>query len=288
MKSVLRLLLAIPAAVAFAAGAGAASDAAGPHLRRKASSARRIVLAVGAAAMLAGLALLSAGLYTYLDTGPSRSSGQVLALGYSADPGGVYERPVVVAGTPTPSPSPTPAPSPSPTPAPADVPPPLRDRPFRMVIDSIGVDAGVFTYGLDENRVPQVPLNAWDVAWYDFSARPGTGGNAVFAGHVTWSGQAIFYSLDQLQRGDTVRLVGEDGAELVYTVSETFLVDPNDPAALSVMGATDADVMTIVTCGGTFFYTGDPVFRGDYTNRLIVRASLSSVNAVAPAVASGR
>lgn len=279
MKRVLRIPRGILAAIAFAGGAGAASDAAGPQLRRKASFARCAALAAGAAAILAGLALFSAGLYTYLDGGSPHVAGQVLALDYRGDLGGVYDMPVPAGPA-------QPAAMPSPEPA-AGVLPPLRDSPFRMVIDSIGVDAGVFTYALDENRVPQVPLNAADVAWYDFSARPGTGSNAVFAGHVTWSGEAVFYRLDQLQPGDTVRLIGEDGTELVYTVSETFLVDPNDPAELSVMGPIDADVMTIVTCGGSFFRTGDPVFGGDYTNRLVVRASLSSVTVTAPAAVSG-
>jgi LPXTG-site transpeptidase (sortase) family protein len=206
------------------------------------------------------------------------AEAESLTSRYQGDPGAIYDRPVT---TPTPSPVPTP----SPTPAPAG--PPLKDAPFRMVIDRIGVNAPVNPYGLDAARVPQVPLNAYEVAWYNFSAKPGTGSNAVFAGHVTWSGQAVFYLLDTLAPGDTVRLIGEDGTQLTYTISETYMVDPNDPASLSVMAPTPADVITIITCDGSFFYTGDPVFRGDYTNRRIVRGVLTSpsVNA-APASGS--
>ena len=188
---------------------------------------------------------------------------------YAGDPGAIYDRPVT---TPTPSPVPTP----SPTPAPAG--PPIRDDSFRMVIERIGVDAPVNAYGLDSQRVPQVPLNAYEVAWYTFSARPGTGGNAVFAGHVTWSGQAVFYSLNTLAPGDAVRLLGHDGTQLLYTVSESYLVDPDDPASLSVMGPAPTDMITIITCDGSFFYTGDPVFRGDYTNRRVVRATLTTTS----------
>lgn len=228
---------------------------------------------MGCLALLAGVALVSLGAYPYLR---SEHPGAPLTLVYRPDPGGVYDRPlgrVAVLGA-------TVTPAPPATAAPVDhLDPPLGEGPFRLVIDRIGVDADVFTYGLDENRVPQVPLNPWDVAWYDFSAKPGTGGNAVFAGHVTWNGRAVFFDLDKIAPGDTVRLIGRDGTQLAYTVTDVYLVDPNDRAALSVMGPAEKDVITIVTCGGTFFRTGDPVFGGDYTNRLIVRAAFSGLQA---------
>jgi len=54
-------------------------------------------------------------------------------------------------------------------------------------------------------------------------------------------------------------------------------MDPNDPNALQMMYPTpNQDVVTIVTCGGSFYQTGDPVFGGDYTNRIVVRAELVS------------
>lgn len=228
---------------------------------------------MGCLALLAGVALVSLGAYSYLR---SNHPGAPFTLVYRPDPGGVYDRPpgraAVLGATATPGP---PAAA-----TPLDpLEPPLGEGPFRLVIDRIGVDADVFTYGLDENRVPQVPLNPWDVAWYDFSAKPGTGGNAVFAGHVTWNGRAVFFDLDRLASGDIIRLIGRDGTQLAYIVTDVYLVDPNDKAALSVMGPAEEDVITIVTCGGTFFRTDDPVFGGDYTNRLIVRAALSGVQA---------
>ena len=55
-----------------------------------------------------------------------------------------------------------------------------------LVIPDAKVDATIVTMGIDENGVMQSPHNAYDVAWYDFSARPGFGGNAVFSGHVDY------------------------------------------------------------------------------------------------------
>jgi LPXTG-site transpeptidase (sortase) family protein len=157
-----------------------------------------------------------------------------------------------------------------------------------MVIDKLGVNAPVQTYGLDTNAVPEVPVgaNAADiVAWYNFSAQPGTGSNAVFAGHVTWFGPGVFYALTSLANGDQIKLVGQDGIELVYQVSDVFQVDANDRDSLSVMSATEDDVITIITCDGDFVDTNDPVFGGEYPYRLVVRAART--DAAVAAISSG-
>jgi LPXTG-site transpeptidase (sortase) family protein len=163
----------------------------------------------------------------------------------------------------------------SPTPVP---PPPLGDSGYNIVIDKLGVAAPVTMFGMDENLVPQVPYTATDVAWYNFSARPGTGGNAIFAGHVTWNGPAVFYDLDKLATGDQVKLHSADGTQVVYQVTDVFQVDPSDPDSRKVMWPTNEDVITIITCSGKFFNTSDPVLGGDYTHRLIVRGDLISVD----------
>ena len=228
-------------------------------------SRRSFFLVFAAAAVLAGVLLTALGLYRHFALEDQTHSVPSLASQHRTDQGGIYDLPF----------GPVLAPTPSPVELLAALPaaPPLPEASYRMIIDEIGVNAGVFTYGLDADRVPEVPLNGSDVAWYNFSANPGTGSNAVFAGHVTWGGEAVFYKLDDLQVGDTVRLRGDNGTELVYSVSDTFLVDPNDPSSLAVMSPTDNDVITLITCGGTFYYTGDPVFNGDYTHRRIVRAT---------------
>lgn len=254
---------------------------------RKLSWLRRFLLLGGAAGVIAGASLLSIGLYRSLSTAEDPVQAEAAVFKHLNDPGAVYDRPQPA--PPTPAPTATPAPSPTPAPVVAGAArPPLRESSYRLIIERIGVNSPVYTYGLDANRVPQVPYNAWDVAWYDFSAAPGTGGNAVFAGHVTWNGPAVFYNLDQLAPGDRIVLKGMDGTQLVYTVTSNFLVDPSDPDSLSVMAPTDSDVITLITCGGTFYYTGDPIFNGDYTHRRVVRAALESVNvASAPAAAGG-
>ena len=273
MNAIVKLPLYVLSAIAVAAGFRTPKRAVGEPVQ-PASRLRRLVAVLGLVGMLVGISLISLGMYDYLNPSEPAVPTQPAVLDYRFDPGGIYDRPPGVL-TPTPQLSPTPAAEPAPAPVVAPA-PPLRDQPYRLVIDKIGVNGAVFTYGLDANQVPEVPLNPWDVAWYDFSAQPGTGSNAVFAAHVTWQGPAIFYKLDQLGVGDEVQLIGDDGIELVYAITESFLVDPNDPSTLSVMRATEDDVVTLITCGGTFFYTGDPTFGGDYTDRRIVRAVLQT------------
>jgi LPXTG-site transpeptidase (sortase) family protein len=219
----------------------------------------------------------SAGMVSYELMRPAEAEAPVPvvidASRWHGDPGAVYDR---IPITPTPSPVPTPGPTP--------VPPAIDSSPYQLTIDSIGVNAPVVAKGVDANRVPVVPLNGWQVAWYTFSAQPGTGGNAVFAGHVTWGGRAVFYSLNKLAIGDTIRVSDNNGNSFVYTVNESFSVAETDPnAAAEVMGPTSSDIITLITCDGEFYYTGDPVFNGSYTARRIIRAVLTSSNLVSVA-----
>lgn len=154
--------------------------------------------------------------------------------------------------------------------------PPLGDQPFHVVIERIGVDAPVAAFGLEPDGMPQVPYQGDLVAWYTFSAAPATGENAVLAGHVTWNGDAVFKRLDELQEGDRIVLRGEQYGELIYRVSEVTLVEPTLEAAQEWMGKAGADVLTLITCGGTRFET-DTAAGADYTHRQIVRAELIAV-----------
>ncbi len=209
---------------------------------------------------------------------------------FSAFGGGGQKAEVVVHLTAVPSATAIPVPiTAAPTPTP--VPPPLGDDPYTMVIDKIGVDAAVETFGLDANQVPEVPTGPGQgpgqiVAWYNFSAKPGTGSNAVFAGHVTWNGAAVFYNLTSVAVGDEVKLHGQDGTVLTYKVSDVFDVDPSDPNSIQVMAASSTDEITIITCNGSTTNVGG-TFGVEYSNRLVIRAGLKSITPGAAVAAAG-
>ena len=162
------------------------------------------------------------------------------------------------------------------------VPPVQPSAGFRLVIDSLGVNAPVVRLGLDPRDVPQVPNDGAKVAWYDFSAKPGTGGNAVLAGHVRWAGDpGVLAELDELQEGDIIRLRWRDGRELVYEVSDNLLIDASHPDALRVMAPTPVDTITLFTCAGTFVPDANNPLGGDFTERVIVQARLEEPSAAA-------
>jgi LPXTG-site transpeptidase (sortase) family protein len=157
--------------------------------------------------------------------------------------------------------------------------PPLGDQPFHLVIDKIGVNAPVDSYGLASDGSPEVPYRSDLVAWYTFSSPPDVGENAVMAGHYTWNGDAVFRHLGDLAVGDRIAIVGDQsGQTLVYRVSLVTLVDPKDiKAAQEWMGPTGANDLTLITCGGEHFTTDDPILGGDYTQRQIIRAEFVAI-----------
>lgn len=249
---------------------------------RSAGVGRRALVATGVATFIAGIALLTIGLVSIFDGGSNPAESHVPRLDDAINLGLRTPTPRATA-SPTDSASPTPSPTPEPV-------PPLDPDGYQLVIDKLGINNTVYTYGLDENATPEVPTGddaADEVAWYDFSARPGTGSNAVFAGHNSWFGEAVFTYIHQLEPGDTIKLIAGDGTELVYTVSDVFSVDPEDPASLDVMHATASDVVTLITCGGTFQDTDDPVFGGEFSDRVVVRAAFTSLDGVAVSAVGG-
>src|SRR5688572_16899975 len=98
---------------------------------------KALVLALATATVAGGLAVASLGLYRHLDSVDETPSVLSVASQHRTDPGGIYDRPLGSYATP--------APTPAPQVLAAPVEPPLRES-FRMVIERIGVDAGVFPY----------------------------------------------------------------------------------------------------------------------------------------------
>jgi len=141
--------------------------------------------------------------------------------------------------------------------------------PVRLVVPGIGVDAPVTVRSVDPTGLMQNPDGATDVAWYDFTARPGQGGNAVFSGHLDYHdyGPAVFARLAEVKPGDVVEVRLENGTLHRYAVSVSVLYPADSAPSQEIVGPTGREMVTLVTCGGT--WQGRP--RG-YSHRLVVRA----------------
>jgi LPXTG-site transpeptidase (sortase) family protein len=159
-------------------------------------------------------------------------------------------------------------------PAPSE---PDAPRPIHISISRIGIDAPIIVMGLDSRNYPEVPDSGSEVAWYTFSAPPGSGSNAVFSGHVDWyywglPGAGVFYHLRELQIGDEISLKLDDGSQLRYMVTGNVAVAYDDPNVVKVMDPTSRDVITLITCGGTWLRDYSNPSGGNYSHRVIVRA----------------
>jgi sortase (surface protein transpeptidase) len=185
----------------------------------------------------------------------------------------------------TPVPEATATPLPEPTPVPSDAPV------ARLSIPGIKIDAPIEVQTVNPNSAMPDPKGYFDVAWYDLSnvygrsSKPGWGSNAVFAGHVDCAncapgggaGAAIFWNLRNITRDDKINVALADGVSYTYSITGIFVVtsredglyDTSDGKTVSIndlVGPTQGDSITIITCGGTF----NPRTH-EYDKRLIVK-----------------
>lgn len=156
--------------------------------------------------------------------------------------------------------------------------PPQGPLPVRIGIPDIHIDAPVTTLGVDADLIPEVPQRGDQVAWYNFSATPGQNDNAVFSGHVDWQTRdgdpipGVFYRLRELNIGDTVTVTLEDDQVLEYRVTGNVATDYQDENVVRSMGPTVRDVITLITCGGSWVPDPSRDNGGSYSHRIIVRA----------------
>jgi LPXTG-site transpeptidase (sortase) family protein len=171
--------------------------------------------------------------------------------------------------------------TPGPTPTPTGQFPPGSNAPVaRLIIEKAEIDAPVVIKGVDAQGVMQSPDNAYDTAWYDFSAHPGFGGNAVFAGHVDYIrvGKAVFWNLKDLEEGDLIQVRLQDGTVYKYAVNFREQFDAATAPVDMIVGPTPNETVTLITCGGTF----NPDTH-QYDKRLVIRAERVAATGLPPA-----
>ena len=119
----------------------------------------------------------------------------------------------------------------------------------------IEAPSGGINLGLVEGDGVHVPINL--AAHYPGTAEPGPTGNAVYYAHAQ---PGMFQGLYRLRLGDVVRVLRQDGTELVFHVAAFKKVAFNDR---SVLLPTPFGELTLLTCTSY-----DP-----YTPRFIVIAT---------------
>ncbi|MCZ7664201.1 MAG: class E sortase [Thermoleophilia bacterium] len=135
----------------------------------------------------------------------------------------------------------------------------------RIFIPKIGVDV-VMLEGTGKSDLREGPGH-----WPE-TPLPGMGGNFVVSGHRTTYG-APFLRLDKLEPGDEIRLLMPYAA-LVYTVTRTLIVLPNQTEVVAQRGVEE---LSFATC--------HPIYSA--RQRLVVQAELSSYRLIEPASTAG-
>lgn len=150
---------------------------------------------------------------------------------------------------------------------------PAGFTPVEIQADSIGLDAPVEN-GTIQDGVMLDPSGPWVVTWYSQLGKVGQGGNVVMAGHVDyWDvGPAIFQGVPGLQPGDILRVIGDGGETIEYSVdsNQLFTVADLTPEIISsqITGDTGVETLTLITCGGDF-----DTAAGEYLHRYVLRAT---------------
>ena len=129
-----------------------------------------------------------------------------------------------------------------------------ESEPVTLRIPSIGVTAQ-FEAPLDIAPDGSVGVpNAFDtVGWYKHSPTPGEMGPAIILGHVdSYKGPAIFWSLGQLNKGDTVEIDRADGSTAIFSVTGYERVEQTEFPTERVYGNISYAGIRLITCSGTY------------------------------------
>jgi len=113
------------------------------------------------------------------------------------------------------------------------------------------------------------PSGPWVISWYQESSKLGEIGNILMAGHLDyWDvGPAVLYNVNNLSEGDLISVTGDDGEIYTYSVLWRENFETANAPIQDIVGPTEAESLTIITCGGPFDYVN-----GVYLQRTVVRA----------------
>lgn len=146
---------------------------------------------------------------------------------------------------------------------------PPPDRPTRVRIGKIDVDATIIDLGLNPDRTLEVPEDIRLTGWWTGRSVPGEDGPSIVVGHVDSAAQGpgVFWRLRELDVGDLIHVERSDGSIAEFRVTETELILKDEFPTDKVYGSTEGSKLRLITCGGDFDYG-----KRSYLGNLIVYA----------------
>ena len=126
--------------------------------------------------------------------------------------------------------------------------------PQRLIIPRLNIDAKVQHLGITKSGNMAAPSNFTDVSWYKYGTPPGRVGSAVVAGHEdnAISLDGVFKHLEDLENGDDVYVLREDGTKLHFKVvdKQVYPYNLSGPALKEIFEKNDKSRLNLITCAG--------------------------------------
>ena len=142
--------------------------------------------------------------------------------------------------------------------------------PISVSIATLGASSDVVPLGLEDDGAMEVPAGADETGWYEQSPTPGELGPAVLAAHVDWADEpGVFHDIDELDLGDEIAVLREDGSVATFVVEEVDTYAKSEIPTDAVYGDVDHPGLRLITCGGEFDED-----TGDYADNVVVFARL--------------
>lgn len=144
-----------------------------------------------------------------------------------------------------------------------------QSAPVRLRAPAIDLSGPLMELGLQGDGTLEVPPGPFPAGWFTGAPTPGELGPAVIAGHVRWNGApAAFLRLDELERGDKVRVDRENGSTAVFRISAVQEFSKQAFPSRRVYSNIDHAGLRLITCGG---YDAES---GEYRTNVVVFAEL--------------
>lgn len=142
--------------------------------------------------------------------------------------------------------------------------------PARVQLEARGLDAAVFTAGIDLSAgALGVPTNIQHSGWWADGVLPGSPKGAVLiAGHVDNAklGAGAFYRLKEARAGDRIQVTTRNGRKFTYRVVSVEQM-PKQKLPADIFARQGRPRLVLVTCGGPFL-AGE----GHYRDNIVVTA----------------
>lgn len=145
---------------------------------------------------------------------------------------------------------------------------PTQAPPVRLIVPKLSINTSIEPVSVGINNVVEVP-DGWDKAgWYIRAVKPGEAGTAVIVGHYDnqLGAPAIFYYLNQLEKGDKIMVLKADGQTLTYTVTQKQSY-PGWSSIDDLLVLDGKKNLILITCGGWWNQE-----LHNYSERLVIRA----------------